>query len=677
MFNKQNSNKILKLAKILAFISILVFFGSYLTYGISLPSAEDLPRQMMNGQDILHGHFDVITRNVYSYVEPDHTFANHHWLYGVFAYLLHSAVGWNGMVIFKVLFILLTFVLLFKVAKKQAGFWTVTLFSLPTMLILLGRSDLRPEMFSYFLIVVFIYLLLDFEENPNHKRIYWLIPLELLWVNTHLYFPVGLLIIGGFLVEQIILNFKKIKENPIIKKLSWVLLGSVASMFFNPYGLKGALFALHVNKDPNFPIASAELASLSSILKSDPRLYNIPASIFQYLLVLLAISFLAIFIFRFKKKQPLFARHFIFYLCASTGTGLLVFFIIRSLPLFAIIFLLAISANTEEMFVACHNWLKDKSPDIARFLGVLFIIILIALPIYLTVCARALLSPYNKFEIGLTTRAERSAIFFKENNLHGPIFNDTDIGSYLIGELYPSERVFSDNRFGDAYSASFFKDIYSPMLKDEGKWKEGMDKYHFNVIFFNQYDGGEDLRNFLYRRFYDPEWALVYADNYNLIYVRNIPENAEIINTFGIHTENLVQRLSYLTNSKDPDDHLAAADIYSLVGQISLAINQYLKFVSEVPTRGKVWMVLGRIELTRSDQENSNPYLAASFLERAIAEGWRTTESLSYLALAYYRTGQIDRTREMVRQELEIDPNNLDGAKWIGVLANEATKPKQ
>src|SRR5438552_2078984 len=98
----------LKWSKVAVFATLLIFYGSLITFKIPLPAGEDLPRQMQNGRDILQGHFDVLTKNVYSYTEPDHYFANHHWLYGLVVYPLYELVGWGGMVIFKVILILAT-----------------------------------------------------------------------------------------------------------------------------------------------------------------------------------------------------------------------------------------------------------------------------------------------------------------------------------------------------------------------------------------------------------------------------------------------------------------------------------------------------------------------------------------------------------------------------------------
>jgi len=65
------------------------------------------------------------------------------------------------------------------------------------------------------------------------------------------------------------------------------------------------------------------------------------------------------------------------------------------------------------------------------------------------------------FGFGLVQGNNQSAQFFIDNNIKGPLFNNYDIGGYLIYHFYPQEKVFTDNR-PEAYSVSFFeKYIYS------------------------------------------------------------------------------------------------------------------------------------------------------------------------------------------------------------------------
>jgi tetratricopeptide (TPR) repeat protein len=442
------------------------------------------------------------------------------------------------------------------------------------------------------------------------------------------------------------------------------------TLFATPYGIKGALYSLNVNTSGEFPIFSSETQSISSLHNSSPVMDNIPIALFPFLAALLLVSFLI----RLREK-PFSFKHFpIFYFLASVSTILLGFKVIRSLPMFGLIFLPAICENLNPSFIRLRNYIHRKSPEIKRIFKIAFLTLFLGLIIYLTLFARGIIAPYTKIGLGLAPGSLDASNFMKENKIKGPIFNDTDIGSYLIGQLYPDEKVFVDNRFGDAYSADFFANVYIPMSKDEDSWVHLSEKYKINTVVFYQYDGGSGARDFLYRRIYDPLWAWVYADRGIVILVKNTEENREIVEKFQITKDNIRDRLSHLESSSNMDDVLGVADLYSLVGLSDFATEVYLRIVSEYPNRGKIWMILGGIELKKVDQQSSNPALALIYLQNAINAGWKTPESYSYLALAHYRIGNTDKAKEAVDKQLKIDPNNQDGKKWLEVFAEDELK---
>jgi len=662
----------LKWIKILVFGLLLVFYGSFLVYKIDLPGGLDLPRQMQNGKDILQGSFEVITKNFYSYTEPDRPFANHHWLSGALFYVLYLVIGWNGMIIFKVAVLLLTFAIIFWMTAKSNNFWLVSLCSILSIFILVSRTGLRPEIFSYLFVAVFLFLLMDFQRKPESNKIFLLVPLQLLWVNLHLFFGVGVFMVAGFLAERVVLNFKKLKNDLVIKKLAIVLFLLLIVIFINPFGLKGAIFSLQVNIDRGFPVLPSEMYTMPEAIKENPEF--ISALLFRPIAILLFLSFILALIFRCKKGQFLFKDNYIFYLLGSLSSVLLVYFIIRAISLFGLIFLPAICANLNEPFRLLREKVYEKIPQFKKEIGKISIAILVFIIVALTIFGHRKIMQFSEQGLGLSAWSMESANFFKKEGLNGPIFNNTSIGSYLIGELYPQEKVFTDNRFGDAYSASFFRDIYLPMIRDEHKWQEGVEKYNFNVIFFYHYDATDGIRDFLKTRFYDPGWPLVYIDRHAAIFIRNNAENKEVIDEFRITNDNLKNKLKYLLDSSYSEDQVAAADIFNMLGRFDLSVPAYLKLISKWPERSKIWMVLGVTELTKTDQTNSNPYLAAIYLERAIKEGQKTWKTYSYLALAYYRTGQLDRARWAVERELKTDPHNADGRKWLELLAEKENK---
>src|SRR3989344_7654629 len=118
--------------------------------------------------------------------------------------------------------------------------------------------------------------------------------------------------------------------------------------------------------------------------------------------------------------------------------------------------------------------------------------------------------------IGLAKSVEGAGEFLKTNRVPGPVFNNYDIGGYLIFNLYPKERVFVDNR-PEAYAVSFFGNTYIPAQEDDNKWKEIDERYKFNAIYFYRLDATPWAPPFLVKRIKDPKWVPVYVDNYVLI----------------------------------------------------------------------------------------------------------------------------------------------------------------
>ena len=141
--------------------------------------------------------------------------------------------------------------------------------------------------------------------------------------------------------------------------------------------------------------------------------------------------------------------------------------------------------------------------------------------------------------------AEDAANFFKAQNLQGPIFNNYDNGGYLvfslntneqgyIGPVHMSLKPFVDNR-PEAYPVSFFQNIYIPAQEDNAQWQQLDSQYHFNSIFFYYGDATPWGQEFLVSRVQDPNWAPVYADSYNIIFLRrDNPANAAVIKQFEI-----------------------------------------------------------------------------------------------------------------------------------------------
>jgi len=246
------------------------------------------------------------------------------------------------------------------------------------------------------------------------------------------------------------------------------------------------------------------------------RLYPKFEYFFFELVVLLYIGCLSFILYKKKVREdlPLIITSLVFTLLALKY--------VRAFPLFVV--------GAMPVFMSAFSSIKNKVLVYISF-GTVFL---------LSLLPNSYFSPFQRgFGMGLGKDSEGSAEFFLKNGLKGRVFNNYDIGSYLVYSLYPQEKVFVDNR-PEAYPEDFFRQIYVPMQENEEKWRELNSMYGFNVIFFYRRDYTPWAQPFLIKRLADPEWAPVYVDDFALILVRNGAPNEDLIEKYRLPPEMFV-----------------------------------------------------------------------------------------------------------------------------------------
>ena len=157
--------------------------------------------------------YKLLITNYYSYTLPDQPFVNHHWLSGVVFYLIYQITGFVGLSWFYILLGCATLWLFFDVARRKSNLFIASVITIALMPLLASRTEVRPEMITYFFTGVFLWVLLGFRLfNKNiltspaplgHPPHAWgggvmLLPLVmLLWVNLHIGFVFGFLVLGA------------------------------------------------------------------------------------------------------------------------------------------------------------------------------------------------------------------------------------------------------------------------------------------------------------------------------------------------------------------------------------------------------------------------------------------------------------------------------------------------
>jgi hypothetical protein len=504
-------NKINSLIKIIGGFLIIAFLILASARYINLTTA-DLGRHIINGEAInyaiLHKldlrNYTPLFKNFYSYTEPEFTVNNHHWFTGIIFAFVHRFFGFIGLSIFNIAMIVLANIFVFISTRRLAGTESAILALLLAAPLSVSRIEVRPESISYCLIGLLTLILVLYSQNQIKFTLTAVLTalIMLLWVNSHIFFAIGLFIIAAFFLGELLVQGEKTK--------SFFFIGLIATCttLINPFGIKGLLEPLIIFK--NFGYMLVENQSVFFMHKRFPE--QILFYYFDFFALLVALGFCI----RSKSRSYKQIRYSL--LILSLVLGVLSFKVHRMIPVFALIAIPALAFNFQ-------NILDKVKPKL--LINVIYLI-----------WALTLLGLNSQFkpvplQLGLLPNVNGSAEFFKANNIQGPILNNYDIGGFLIYHLFPFRRVFVDNR-PEAYSVSFFKEVYEPMQASEERWHEIDKQVNFNVIYFMRHDMTEHAQPFLIRRIADPEWVLVFVDDTTVILLKRNSLNANIIKQYEL-----------------------------------------------------------------------------------------------------------------------------------------------
>jgi len=493
--------------------ALLALYAALIAKPIDLTTS-DLGRHLKNGELFFQRGL-IAGTNLYSYTHPDHPFVNHHWGSGVIFYLIESAAGFSGLSLFFIAASAAALWLFFASAARHASFGLAVMLTVLALPVLITRHEIRPELFSYVCSGLFWKVLSDYRERRRGAAWLTVLPfLQLLWVNLHIYFFIGLLLISAFLLEALIALVRMNSTALGVDRrrcatLATLLCVCAGASCVNPAGLRGALYPLMILREYEFPVI--ENYSVPGILAAGFQF--LPLIYFLLLFAALCLSWLYVAL---KDRASFFLGHLLlssFFAATAWAT-------IRNLALFAFFALPLTAANLRGLSRGSMRWLGSASASAGAAAALALLLVLLQ-PDYFGAGRGGL-------GIGIKTGNLAAMQFMRRENLQGPIFNGYDLGGYLIYALFPSERVYVDNR-PETYPPSFFAEDYLPLLVSEEKWRAYREMHRFNAIVINPGGRSAAMENFAVRRMFDPDWAAVFFDKDILVLVRRFGPNQPII----------------------------------------------------------------------------------------------------------------------------------------------------
>lgn len=494
---------------------IILTFVSWICFVLNLRKIHlftaDLGRHIANGRELLKS-FDVLTSNYYSYTFPDFPFVNHHWASGLLFHLIHSIWGFEALSLLHSGIITFAFLCMGHIVCRQTTSLASILICGLCLPLVVARTEVRPESFSYLFVALFYLLLWHWRYRALASRWLWILPIGMmLWINLHIYFFFGFILFVAFAIDKL-QNSRHNRKNFIdeVRFLGLIAIAMFLASLINPLGWQIVIYPFRIFDNYGYMIAENQ-SILFFWRHPMPITEFVPYHALAFMLVIGTV--LTAF---YRTKHCQFAPLFLGFL-----GGVLGFFAIRNFTIFG---LLAMPALANIFTYSGHRKAYQY------LIGSAGLALSVA---FLSYGERITPRLKGGFGAGLLPETDKGVRFFREQGLKGPILNNYDIGSYLIFYLFPEERVFVDNR-PEAYPRRFFENVYIPLQESDAVFVRETTHYGFNTIFFYRHDNTPAGQRFLISRIQDETWVPVFVDDNLLIMVRNAPQNAAIIEKFAL-----------------------------------------------------------------------------------------------------------------------------------------------
>jgi len=156
------------------------------------------------GGDWMLQHREVLGHDPFGIPETpdgDARWVNVHWLFQVVVAALHALGGFEALTVLKTV-VTAAIMLVFALSlRRQAPTAWIILCGLAMLWVMIGRIRVRPEVFTLAFIMLTIALLESVRHGASVRRLWWMVPVMLAWVNMH-----GLYMLGAGLMWAAVLG---------------------------------------------------------------------------------------------------------------------------------------------------------------------------------------------------------------------------------------------------------------------------------------------------------------------------------------------------------------------------------------------------------------------------------------------------------------------------------------
>ncbi|HSA91665.1 MAG TPA: hypothetical protein VLE48_01530 [Terriglobales bacterium] len=446
------------------------------------------------------GQWMVETRSIphtdpFSYTAAGKAWVTHEWLSEVLIWELYRLAGWGGLILFFSLVIAAAWWLLDRRLEGQpfvAGF-----------ALLLGAFStapvwgVQPQMFTMLLASVFLGLLHSYARDGSGKRLLWMPPLMVLWVNLHGGFLAGpalvLVVAAGLALDELTDGHG---WKPALRRTLPLVAAAAACLAVIPLNPNGTrLYA--------YPFETLQSEAMAANLRDwlSPDFHK--ASMLPFAALIFATASAMAISRRRARLSDVTLLAVTGWLALRSG---------RHIPLFALAATPLLAGHAWDWIrqQSWGRWLEQPETPLTatkRLMNATVLAVVIAAcGLYF---ANVIASqPQAESEIF----PRRAVQFLRREKPPTPMYHRYDWGGYLLWNLYPDYRSYIDGRadlYGDEFMMEYFR-----TYRGRPRWQETLERFEVKTAMVEPLSAIASLLR------QDPNWTKVYEDDQAVVFVK-------------------------------------------------------------------------------------------------------------------------------------------------------------
>jgi hypothetical protein len=493
--------------------AIHLFLLTTLTFvlGIFPIESEDIFSNIITGQ-YLWNNKSIPELDPFSFTGP------HRWLLNrplpsVILYWAHSLGGLPGVQIFCTAVIALTFVILYttwsaRTRRPLLSFGVVAL----TILASCYWFQTRIYVFAY--LYTAISLLLVTSANP--QALFWCIPLQVLWINSHPSAILGVFFIGLWCFRDLF------EKRRVTYFSAAILVSTTLSNIISPMGYKSfvkfaeELFMAHPSRTNILEWLSPFNQQISS--------QHLAWWFYGACVLMALVTCFCLYNLRTVRSASILLPISLILFALSLGCA-------RHIPLFYLAFIGLLIVTIESLLNQgkFSNLATHRGTLLALYAFVPFVTYKVAYNGYSNGSA------HRHLAFGIDSRKfpEKPIQILLKAQIDGNVFSDYDSGSYFLYRTYPRYKAYIDGaRLDEVYGEEGFAN-YMKIGNDLATLKAEIAKYDIRAFIIPLPPSRSEIvvpHRFLSS---DPEWKLAYFDDVSMLFVRRDQAQSKEIPTYS------------------------------------------------------------------------------------------------------------------------------------------------